>query len=68
MNLQIEDKTEYFQKPFLKVNINIKIIIRILFLKLNNADLLFKKKNLYRDFILLTKLYLILNKSKSLIK
>lgn len=51
-DLQIEDKTEYFQKPILKVNINIKIIIRILFIKLSNADLFFfKKKTHIESFI-----------------
>lgn len=51
-DLQIEDKTEYFQKAFLKVNINIKIIIKDTFYQTQQCGFVFfKKKTHIESFI-----------------
>ena len=49
-NFQIKDKickSQYFQEIFLITNIKVEVILRMFFLKLNNVNVLFKKKHLY---------------------
>ena len=46
-NFQIKDKIyrpRFFSKTFLITNINFKIILKMLFLKFNNANISFNKK------------------------
>ena len=48
-DFQIEDKINrprFFQKVFLVANIKFEIILRMFFLKLSNADVLFGKRTL----------------------
>lgn len=49
VNSQIEDKLgrpRFFQKFFLVTNINFAVILKILFLKISNVNMLFNKKTL----------------------
>ena len=46
INFQIEDKIgkpKFFYKIFLIINIKFAVILKMFFLKLNNADMLFDK-------------------------
>ena len=46
-NFQVENKVgrpRFFQKPFLIANTKFEVILRMFFLKFNNADMLFDKK------------------------
>ena len=54
-DFQVEDKANkprFFEKAFLVANIKFEIILEILFLKLNNANVLFSKE------ILISKTYI----------
>ena len=58
-SFQVEDKlgrTRFFQKTFLLADLSVKVVLRMLLLILNNADIQFAKKNSLRGFILLPRL------------
>lgn len=43
---KMSDRIQFFQETFLLVNISKKMVLRILFLALNNADIQFDAKSL----------------------
>ena len=48
-NFQMEDKSgkpRFFQKTFLVANTKFEVILRMFFLKISNADMLFEEKTL----------------------
>ena len=65
-DFQGEDKAirfRFFEKIFLITNIKFEVILKMLFLKISNVEILFGKKHLRRSLILSTRPYLSPNKS-----
>ena len=61
------NRPRFFQETFLVADTKFEVILGISFLKINNANILFSKKYLYRRFISSIKPYLLPSKSKLLI-
>lgn len=56
------EKVWFFEKKNLLANISVEMILKRFFLFFSNAKIQFDAKNLFKDFVLLQRLYLLLNK------